>query len=88
MAQPLLQDKLAWEDPRANRGYVKIGREIVTQSENAAEIAELRNKAPDIKETMEIGREWDTTWRNYWPQEGDVPGFRQTMVDFFQVCGN
>ena len=67
---------------------MKIGREIVTQSENAAEIAELRNKAPDMKETMEIGREWDTTWRNYWPQENDVPGFRQTMLDFFQVCGN
>ena len=70
----------------ANRGYVKIGREIVTQSEDVAEIAELRNKAPDMKETMEIGHEWDKTWRNHWPQESDVPGFKQTMLDFFQVC--
>jgi isopenicillin N synthase-like dioxygenase len=83
----LPQDKLAWEDPRANRGYVKIGRERVTQSSDAAEIAELRNKAPDIKESMEIGRDWDKTWRNYWPQESDVPGFKQTILDFFQVCG-
>jgi isopenicillin N synthase-like dioxygenase len=87
MDQSPLQDKLAWDDPRANRGYVKIGRERVTQSEDVAEIAELRNKAPDMKETMEIGREWDTTWRNHWPQESDVPGFKQAMLDFFQVCG-
>ena len=83
--EQLLQDKLAWDDPRANRGYVKIGRERVTQSTDAAEIVELRNKAPDTKETMEIGRDWDKTWRNHWPQEGDAPGFKQTMLDFFKV---
>jgi hypothetical protein len=44
------QDKLAWDDPRANRGYVKIGRERVTQSADASEIAALREKAPDYKE--------------------------------------
>jgi isopenicillin N synthase-like dioxygenase len=81
----LPQDKLAWDDPRANRGYVKIGRERVTQSTDAAEIAELRDKAPDAKETMEIGRDWDKTWKNHWPQESDAPGFKQTMVDFFKV---
>jgi len=79
------QDKLAWEDPRANRGYVKIGRERVTQSSDAAEIAELRKKAPDSKETIEIGNEWDKTWKNQWPQEGDAPGFKQTTLSFFQV---
>ncbi|KAF8483817.1 Clavaminate synthase-like protein [Russula ochroleuca] len=80
-----IKDKLAWEDPRANRGYVKIGRERVTQSEDAAEIAELPNQAPDMKETMEIGRDWDKTWRNHWPRESDVLGFKQTMLDFYQM---
>jgi len=64
---------------------VKIGRELVTQATDATEIAELRNKAPDTKETMEIGRDWDKTWKNHWPQEIDAPGFRQMMVDFFKV---
>ncbi|KAH9977704.1 hypothetical protein BGW80DRAFT_1283814 [Lactifluus volemus] len=81
-----VKDQLAWYDPRANRGYVKIGRERVTQSSDAAEIAELRSKAPDTKETMEIGRDWDKTWKNRWPQEDDAPGFRQTMLSFFQTC--
>lgn len=77
--------KLAWEDPRANRGYVAPGRERVTNSTDPAEIAALRAKAPDSKETMEIGRDWDTTWRNQWPKEALVPNFKHTMREFFQV---
>ena len=83
----LSQDKLAWVDPRSNRGYLKVGRErATTQSSDAAGIAELRSTAFDTKETMEIGRDWDKTWNNRWPQEDDVPGFRQPMLSFFQVC--
>ncbi|KAI0068721.1 Clavaminate synthase-like protein [Artomyces pyxidatus] len=81
-----VKDKLAWEDPRSNRGYVKIGRERVTQSDDPQEIASLRAQAPDYKESMEIGRDWDKTWKNQWPQESDVPGYKQTMLDFFQTC--
>ena len=64
-----------------------MGRERATLSTDTAKIAELRDEAPDtnLKESMEIGREWDKTWRNRWPQESDAPGFRQTMVDFFKV---
>ncbi|KAG6378643.1 hypothetical protein JVT61DRAFT_12913 [Boletus reticuloceps] len=78
-------DQVAWDDPRANRGYVKVGRERVTQSSDAAEIAALRTNAPDMKETMEIGRDWDLVWRNKWPKEVDSPGYKQTMLQFFQV---
>ncbi|KAJ7498662.1 hypothetical protein FB451DRAFT_1016350 [Mycena latifolia] len=81
-----VKDKLAWEDPRSNRGYVQIGRERVTQATDAAEIAALREKAPDCKETMEIGRDWDSVWKNQWPQEADAPEFKQTMLGFFQQC--
>ncbi|KAI9574757.1 hypothetical protein HD554DRAFT_2166216 [Boletus coccyginus] len=80
-----VKDQLAWDDPRANRGYVKVGRERVTQSSDAAEIAALRAKAPDMKETMEIGRDWDPVWKNKWPKEADSPGFKQTMLQFFQA---
>ena len=76
---------LAWEDPRSNRGFVQQGRERVTQATDAAEIAQMREKAPDCKETMEIGRDWDKTWRNMWPKEEDCPGFKGTMLDFFKV---
>lgn len=81
-----VKDRLAWDDPRANRGYVKIGREQVTQSADAEEIANIRKKAPDTKESMEIGRDWDPTWKNKWPRESDAPGFKTTMLSFFQTC--
>lgn len=79
------QSKLAWEDPRSNRGYVQVGRERVTQSADAAEIAALREKAPDFKESIEIGRDWDSEWKNQWPAETDAPEFKRTMLDFYQV---
>ncbi|KIM68908.1 hypothetical protein SCLCIDRAFT_1209126 [Scleroderma citrinum Foug A] len=81
-----IKNQVAWDDPRANRGYVKVGRERVTQSSDAAEIAALREKAPDTKESMEIGRDWDPVWKNKWPREGDVPGFKSTMLQFFLAC--
>ncbi|KAF8591483.1 Clavaminate synthase-like protein [Ramaria rubella] len=81
-----VKTRLAWDDPRSNRGYVQTGRERVTQSSNADEIAAMRKKAPDFKESMEIGRDWDTTWKNKWPQESAAPGFKETMKAFFQIC--
>lgn len=80
------QQKLAWEDPRSNRGYVTIGRERATQLVDPNEIAALRAKAPDFKESMEIGRDWDKTWKNQWPQESDAPRFKRTMLDFYKTC--
>ena len=80
------KNELAWRDPRANRGFVQVGRERVTQSADAEEIKQLRERAPDYKETMEIGRDWDKTWKNRWPVEGAVPEFRDTMLHFFQTC--
>ncbi|KAG1815625.1 uncharacterized protein BJ212DRAFT_1481393 [Suillus subaureus] len=78
--------KLAWDDPKANRGYVQVGRERVSTSVDAAEIASLRAKAPDTKESMEIGRENHPMFSNKWPQETEVPEFKQTMLHFFQTC--
>lgn len=57
----------------------------MTQSADPDEIAALRAKAPDFKETMEIGRDWDAEWKNQWPSENDVPQFKRTMLKFYQV---
>lgn len=52
----------------------------------AQQIAALRVKAPDAKESMEIGRDWDSVYKNKWPLDSDVPGFKDFMKRFFQVC--
>jgi hypothetical protein len=49
--------KLAWETPESNRGYVAPGREKVSRLLDENEIDKIRAVAPDLKESMEIGKE-------------------------------
>lgn len=81
------KDSLAWTTPDANRGYVKAGREKVTQSLDPEEIARLRLKNPDIKESMEIGREGVSGQPNQWPDKIDEEGieFTRTMKSFHRL---
>lgn len=89
-ARPQKQkDELAWTTPRSNRGYVAYGREKVTQSDNAEEIAKLRASNPDLKESMEIGKEGVEGMPNQFPDRfGDEEGlqFTSTMKKFFLTC--
>ncbi|KAG5916261.1 hypothetical protein E4U42_007729 [Claviceps africana] len=81
--------KLSWTTPEANRGYVSLGREKVTLHDDSAEVDKMRSTAPDLKETMEIGRDTDPQFPNRWPDEDDVVGlrgFRADMMDFFGRC--
>jgi isopenicillin N synthase-like dioxygenase len=49
--------KLAWETPESNRGYVVPGREKVSKLLDQDEIAKIRASNPDLKESLEIGKE-------------------------------
>ena len=49
--------KLAWETPESNRGYVSPGREKVSRLLDHDDVEKLRVAAPDLKESMEIGKE-------------------------------
>ncbi|BGP39224.1 hypothetical protein JCM10450v2_003180 [Rhodotorula kratochvilovae] len=84
-----VKERLEWECPESNRGYVAEGRERVTQETDPEAIAKLREKAPDFKETMEIGKDYregpdDSPFENRWP-EADLPGFKPFMNDFFET---
>jgi len=82
------KDSLSWTTPQSNRGYVIAGREKVTQSSDPDEIAKLRATNPDLKESMEIGREGVPGLPNQWPDRLDRQGdeFTQTMKAFFDTC--
>jgi isopenicillin N synthase-like dioxygenase len=73
--------KLAWKTPEANRGYVAPGRERVSLV--GQDVKELR-VFPDIKESMEIGKEPCTEFENNWPENN--PEFRKLMMEFYNVC--
>jgi len=49
--------KLAWETPESNRGYVAPGREKVSRLLDQDEIKKIRSSSPDLKESIEIGKE-------------------------------
>jgi isopenicillin N synthase-like dioxygenase len=49
--------KVAWETPESNRGYVAPGREKVSRLLSEEEIDKIRAAAPDLKESLEIGKE-------------------------------
>lgn len=81
-----IKNRLAWKDPRADRGYVAQGRERVTNSTDEKEIAALREIAPYYEESLEIGREVDSEWKNHWPTEKELPEFRKTMLKFRETA--
>lgn len=74
------KDSLGWTAPQSNRGYVSIGREKLATLDVSS--------IPDLKETMEIGREGVEGQPNRWPDGLDDEGkeFKETMLSFFQTC--
>ncbi|KAL1900833.1 hypothetical protein Cpir12675_000709 [Ceratocystis pirilliformis] len=84
------EDKLAlsWTTPAANRGYSAFGREKTSLLTDKTEIDALRNATPDIKESLEIGREGEEGHPNLWPDEQrtGLEGFRAMMTSFFSEC--
>ncbi|KAL9618047.1 MAG: hypothetical protein Q9160_007176 [Pyrenula sp. 1 TL-2023] len=84
------KDALAWLTPQSNRGYVAFGREQLSlTSDNDEGVARLRAQNPDLKESMEIGREGVEGLPNQLPDRfGDAEGLEFTRVvrEFFDTC--
>ncbi|KAF2140770.1 uncharacterized protein K452DRAFT_327536 [Aplosporella prunicola CBS 121167] len=88
-ARPQAQkDALAWYSAAANRGYVAHGREKVTRADFGGDVDALRAAVPDLKESLEIGREGEEGRPNLWPDGVDDQGreFRELMVGFWEAC--
>ncbi|KAH7328445.1 hypothetical protein B0I35DRAFT_448196 [Stachybotrys elegans] len=87
--QPM-DDKLSvcWTTPEANRGYSAPGREKVSQLMDIGDVSKVRDAAPDLKESYEIGREGESGHPNQWPTEqGEgMAGFKTDMLGFFDQC--
>jgi isopenicillin N synthase-like dioxygenase len=81
------KDSLGWTTPQSNRGYVAIGREKLITVDGTDGVNNLRSSAPDIKETMELGREGVEGLPNRWPDHLDDEGkeFKKTMQSFFEM---
>lgn len=82
------KDGLQWTTPESNRGYVTHGREKVTQMGDRSAVEALRTQNPDLKESMEIGKEGVSGLPNRWPDHLDEEGrhFKAVMQAFFLAC--
>ncbi|OAK95623.1 Clavaminate synthase-like protein [Phaeosphaeriaceae sp. SRC1lsM3a] len=87
-ARPQSQkDALAWYSAAANRGYVAQGREKLVVLEETGTEAEMRKIVPDLKESLEIGRDDQPETPNMWPSGDDEAGvFKEEMKEFFETC--
>ena len=81
------KDSLGWTTPQSNRGYVGRGKEKLSLPDQASQVQELRT-IPDLKESMEIGRDGIEGMPNRWPDAIDAEGqdFKQVMQAFFHTC--
>ncbi|KAE8148967.1 hypothetical protein BDV25DRAFT_8720 [Aspergillus avenaceus] len=81
------KDGLCWTTPQSNRGYVKTGQEKLSTLDDPSAPETLR-AVPDLKETMEIGRDGVDGLPNRWPDHLDDEGkdFRESMTSFFNMC--
>jgi isopenicillin N synthase-like dioxygenase len=84
------KDALAWYSAKANRGYTAHGREKVTQLEDKGDVEALRAAVPDLKESLEIGRDDEDGCPNMWPSQESQSAkqFKKLMMDFHGQCKN
>jgi isopenicillin N synthase-like dioxygenase len=81
------KDALAWYSAAANRGYVAQGREKLVVLEETGTEAEMRKIVPDLKESLEIGRDDQPETPNMWPKgDDDAAIFKKEMMGFFETC--
>ncbi|KAJ4321955.1 hypothetical protein N0V94_002667 [Neodidymelliopsis sp. IMI 364377] len=81
------KDAMAWYSAAANRGYVAQGREKLVVLEETGTEEELRKTVPDLKESLEIGRDDQPETPNMWPSgDEQAKEFKQEMLSFFETC--
>ncbi|KAH3662174.1 hypothetical protein OGAPHI_005422 [Ogataea philodendri] len=86
-----LQNKMKCPHPPSpchHTGYSNVGQEKVSQLglEPERDLVVNARKHPDVKESFEMNNEKDTLYYNFWPEESDIPGFREFMVEFWKTC--
>jgi isopenicillin N synthase-like dioxygenase len=83
------KDELAWSTPSSNRGYMRLGREKTTTLTNHVEASALRDGKPDMKETMDFGRENVEGLPNQWPEDkfdNEGKGFKRDLYELWTAC--
>ncbi|KAI6641490.1 hypothetical protein MCOR08_001096 [Pyricularia oryzae] len=84
---PALQRIACVPGPNPQRGWCGQGTELVskTRKENYAGHDDV-TKLMDAREHFDAGPLDDAQFPNLWPDENDLPGFRETIANHYQIC--
>ena len=81
------KDALTLQDFKQYAGYVTVGREKLSKGKDANAVQQERSTAGlDLKETYQIANE--KALGNYWPPDEIAPGFKDTMLNFYDACSS
>ncbi|KAF9227970.1 Clavaminate synthase-like protein [Gyrodon lividus] len=70
-----------------HRGYSAVGVEQVSQMVfDPTELAAIRQRAPDFKESFDMGPTENARIDNVWLSDSYLPGFRGATISFFDAC--
>ncbi|KAH3662178.1 hypothetical protein OGAPHI_005426 [Ogataea philodendri] len=74
------------ENGAHHRGWSHVGREKVVQMVfDKSQIEELRKK-PDVKESFDMGNEENKELANFWPDQDDIPAFKEYCLYYYKLC--
>ena len=74
---------------KVHRGYSWPGLEKVSNAmgnEDDPGLPKSLRSVSDVKESYEIGSQWNKDQPNVWLPDGVLPGFREFMQDFYWEC--
>jgi isopenicillin N synthase-like dioxygenase len=69
------KQKYAYTCQKSNRGYIAYGQE----THDRPGIVQ-----PDVKETMDIGYQYDSEYQNKWPEELPDNSYKDILLDYFE----
>ncbi|KIJ27087.1 hypothetical protein M422DRAFT_191444 [Sphaerobolus stellatus SS14] len=80
---PMDKKQLAPHPPSGTHHRGSLLKKVSQHIYDSDELAKNRNKAPDVKESFEYGREEDENMPDIWLPDGFLPGFKEACLDFF-----
>ncbi|KAL2419946.1 2-oxoglutarate-dependent dioxygenase htyE [Exophiala dermatitidis] len=72
--------------PNPHRGYSFVGQENISAISGFERGEEAPARVLDLKESFDCGAPENTHDPNVWPQEADLPGFKDYLLEYYERC--
>jgi len=76
------------KDGANHRGWSSVGKEKVVQMVFDEKKIEALRSVPDVKESFDLGNPESGNYTNIWPDDADIPGFKEYCLYYHKICAN